>query len=943
MDKATAKFIPTARLTKRAGPSTILYMKGATPPPVRPATNEPLLATKLSIPRTRPHSVPRDHLLDRLDQCQTCGLILASAPAGYGKTTLISTWVQRLQHPVVWFSLDETDNDPIRFLRYLLAGLQQIDASVGRDLQYALAAAQQPPVALVGLLINDLTERMHTHFLVVLDDYHLIDEPAVHEIVQTLVAHRPPSLQLVIVTREDPPLPLARLRARGELAEVRAHDLRFSSTETERFLHEVMGLALPPNAISQLEQRVEGWPAGLQLAALTLQNQRDPAAVVAALSGSHHFILSYLTDEVLHHLSEPQQQFLLDTSVLPRLSGAVCDAITGRRDSAWQLEELYAANIFVIPLDDAHRWWRYHPLFGEILRVQLQRIQPERVVQLRKQASVWFEAHGTVDEAIDLAFTAGDYARVAYLIETYAQQTMMQGFLRTVETWLQRLPEAWRSMQPHASLAFVWSLILRGRLSETEPHLFHAETAAARARQENADEAAAIQAETLALRAVLAALRGDPKHGCELARESVSMAPATNAFVRGATLFALGTTCNYAGKSDEALVSYQAALPLCQASGNRVAAMLIVGNLAMLYLARGQLHAAAELCRGVIAAAEQTGQTYSPTLASVYGGYSNVLYEWNRLEEAQHFAARSLAAARLSGHAASIAYGCAMQARILQAQGKLDEAAVTLAQAASLNRRAMPVWVTSSVAAQEAELMVARGDLSAAAQRLAHWGAAQSDPVDHNTEITQLAYTHLLLRQTESATTATNLLDAAHERASSVLTSTIAGGRMGRALEALVLRALISHAQGDNQSALADLHQALILGESEEYVRPFVNAGVVMRDLLAKLLRELNSKPSLAETDPSPPYLTRLFAAFPSDAPSAPLSLTSSPALIEPLTDRELEVLRLMAEGLTYQEVADRLIVSVNTVRYHVKSLYGKLGVDKRLAAIETARAFGLL
>jgi LuxR family maltose regulon positive regulatory protein len=942
--QSNRKFIPTARLTKRAAPSTILHMNGATSPPVRPATNEPLLTTKLSIPRTRPHSVPRDHLLNRLDECRTCGLILVSAPAGYGKTTLISTWAQRLQHPVAWLSLDEADNDPIRFLRYLLAGVQQIDASVGRKLQHALASAQQPPATLVGLLINDLAERMHTRFLLAIDDYHLIDESAVHEIVQTLVAHRPPSLQLVIVTREDPPLPLARLRARGELAEVRAHDLRFSSTETVHFLHEVMGLTLPSDAIRQLEQRVEGWPAGLQLAALTLQNQRDPSAVAAALSGNHHFILSYLTEEVLHHLPEPQQQFLLDTSVLPRLSGAVCDAITGRRDSASQLEELYAANIFVIPLDDAHSWWRYHSLFGEILRVQLQRAQPERAAQLRNQASVWFEAHGAADEAIDLAFTAGDYARVAYLIEAYAQRTMMQGYLRTVETWLRRLPEAWRSMQPHASLAFAWSLILRGRLPETEPHLLHAEVAAERVRQVAADEAAAIQAEVLALRAVLAALRGDPEHGCELARESVSVAPATNAFVRGAALFALGTTCNYAGKSDEALLSYQAALPLCQASGNRVAAMLIVGNLTLLYLVRGQLHAAAELCRNVIAAAGQIGQAHSPALASVYGGYSNVLYEWNRLEEAQQFAAQSLDAARLSGHAASIVYGCAMQARILQAQGNLDEAAATLAQAASLNRRTMPAWVTSSVAAQEAALMVARGDLSAAAQRLAHWGVAHSDPVNHNTESTQLAYTHLLLYQAERATSPAHLLDTAHERASSVLAAAIASGRMGRALEALVLRALVSHAQGGSQSALADLHQALILGESEEYVRPFVNAGAAMRDLLAKLLRDLNSKPALAETDPSPAYLARLLAAFPPTTPSPLLPLSPSPpALIEPLTDRELEVLRLMAEGLTYQEVADRLIVSVNTVRYHVKSLYGKLGVDKRLAAIETARTFGVL
>ena len=522
---------------------------------------------------------------------------------------------------------------------------------------------------------------------------------------------------------------------------------------------------------------------------------------------------------------------------------------------------------------------------------------------------------------------------------------MMQGYLRTVETWLHRMPEAWRSTQPHASLAFAWSLILRGRLPETEPHLLHAEAAAEQARQHAADAAAALQAEALALRAVMAALAGDPEHGCAVARDAVALAPANNVYVRGAALFALGTTCNYAGRGDEALASYQAALPLCQASGNHVAAMLIVGNLTLLYLARGQLHAAARLCRNVIAAAEQAGQTHSPALASVYGGYSNVLYAWNRLEEAQQFAVRALDTARSGGHAASIAYGCAVLACILQAQGKLDEAEAALVQAAAPNQRTLPAWVTASVAAQEVALLVARGEVQEAARRLAQSGIAPSNPINHNTEITHLAYLRLLLEQAQATMAPARLLDAAHELASRVLASTTAGNRMGRALEAFVLRAQVSQAQGDSQSALADLRRALILGESEEYVRPFVDAGDAVRDLLVQFQRALTVKSVISETDPSPAYLTHLLAAFPQTAhsPRLPGSPSPTPDLPEPLTEREREVLHLMAEGLTYQEAADRLIVSVNTVRYHVKSLYGKLGVEKRIAAIERARALGIL
>lgn len=913
---------------------------------IRTIAQEPLLATKLFIPPARARIVARQHLMQRLDTCQECGLILLSAPAGYGKTTLLSAWTHTAQHPIAWLSLDDADNDPVRFLRYLIAAFQQINAAVGRDAQAMLASSQPPPLAvLTNLLINDLATKTVAHCLLVLDDYQIIEDIAVHEIVQSLVVHRPPMLQLVIATREDPPLPLAKLRARGELAEVRAHDLRFSNEEAARFLHEVIGLSLPADALLALDEQIEGWPAGLQLAALSIQKHENPVAAIAALSGSHYFILNYLTEEVLRGLPPQHQEFLLESSVLPRFTAALCDAVTGRHDSLAMIEELHAANIFVTPLDDMRTWWRYHPLFADLLCAQLQRTQPARTVELRSRASAWFEAQGRYQEAIDLAFAAEDFARAARLIDESARQIMMRGYLHTVETWLRRLPEAWQTTQPHATLAFAWSLILRGLLDEVEPYLLRAEAVAQRLPPGASEEAAAIQAEALSLRSVLTALRGDPLRGCALARTAVAQAPANDLYVRGAALFALGTTCNYADQGDEAIRSYREALPLCHASGNRVAAGLIVGNLTVLYLARGHLHAAARLCREVLDAAEQSGVERSPALASVIGGYSGLLYEWNDLDNATRYALRALDSARLGGHVAAIVYGSVMYVRTLLAQGRIEDAEATLVQAHEISQRGMPAWVAPHMAAQQAMLALARGEPHAAEQSLLQYGVTLSDPTNHNTEIAHLAWLRLLLHQASESSAPRRLLESARDLATRVLNSATIAGRMGRVLEAFTLRACVFDALEDHESALADIRHALILAESEEYVRPFLDAGAAACRLIARLRNELLTQSAPAETDPSLAYLSRLLRAFPSMPCTSvpPVSHTESPAFVEPLTDRELEVLRLMAEGLTYQEVADRLIVSVNTVRYHVKSLYSKLGVDRRLAALDTARAAGLL
>jgi LuxR family transcriptional regulator, maltose regulon positive regulatory protein len=372
---------------------------------------------------------PRPRLLSRLNDFLEHKLILLSAPAGFGKTTLLSTWVQEVDLPASWLSLDEADNDPVRFLSYLIAALQQIDPAIGQELQSALATSQRPPVdAVIAALINELLA-LQQDFLLVLDDFHVIDDATIHAAIHTLVAHQPPQMHLIIATREDPQLPLARLRALGQLVELRGHDLRFTPQEVAFFLKEIMGLALDPQTIDQLDAQIEGWIAGLQLAALSMQNRENPAELVSALSGSHHFILGYLTEEVLRRLSPDIQSFLLETPVLNRLTGSLCDTVTGRTGSDRLLEEPYSSNIFVIPLDDEHLWYRYHHLFADLLRSQNNRTQPQLAPILHLRASAWYALQGNATDAIEHAFAATDYPTVVRLLQLARRHTIHPAYI----------------------------------------------------------------------------------------------------------------------------------------------------------------------------------------------------------------------------------------------------------------------------------------------------------------------------------------------------------------------------------------------------------------------------------------------------------------------------------------------------------------------------------
>jgi LuxR family maltose regulon positive regulatory protein len=1004
-----------------------------------------LLATKLFIPCARPNRVPRPRLIERLNASLAHALTLISAPAGYGKSTLVSTWAQGLKQPIAWLSLDEADNDPARFMRYLVAALQQIDPAIGRDVQGALDASPAPQTeAVIDALVNDLNA-LPADFVLVLDDFHTLDNADVHEAVRSLVAHQPPQMHLLIATREDPPLPLARLRAREQLVELRAHDLRFTPDEASAFLKDVMGLALDDHHVRELDARIEGWVAGLQLAALSMQKRENPAELIAGLSGSHHFILSYLMEEVLGRLPADTRTFLLETSVLDRMTGTLCDAVTGRTGSDVTLEELYASNVFVNALDDDHHWYRYHHLFADLLRNQLNRTQPNRAPALHQRASEWYEEQGEAAEAIEHALSAVDYGRTVRLLETHARGIVLQGYPQAVENWLHRLPAEWRVAGPRANLAFAWSLILRGQLDEIEPYLRSAERAGplpqplpyevrgasssrllpdkekdaishqpmpdagsgaapphpipetgmgAVSEEAGAREAQAIMAEVKTLRAGLLSIRGDAERACEMAREAVAEAPPDDLYLQGMTHFFLGTTCNYAGKTEQAIEAYREALPLCRASGNTLASMLIVANLVLLFVVRGTLRAADELCLQTIETAEESGAPPSPALATVYLCHGELLSQWGDGEAAYRLVQRWLDLSKRGGHVAAYAYGSVALSRIQQARGDLAAAEAALSPAIPLLRRDMPAWVMPEVTSQQVSLALARGDTAAAWQALALTGVGIDDETSHTREVIHITYLRVMLSGGDPSPNPSPArgeeysrapapshavggeygageLDWALRLAGRVLASAEAAGRMGRVIETLALRALIHRALGDARPARNDLRRALGLAEPEGYVRLFVSEGEAMRSLIVAQRAELDERMTVehrAQTIESRrlvAYLDKLLSAFPTPAGGAessidnqapyaeqPSSMPQSPIenpksriqnLVEPLTEREMEVLRLIAGGLTYEEIAQRLVVSLNTVRYHVKGIYGKLGVNKRVAAIGRARAIGLL
>ena len=653
-------------------------------------------------------------------------MTLVSAPAGFGKTTCVCEWVSRLgRRPVAWLSLDAADDDPARFFAYLLAALRRVDARVGREIAGVIGSGQAPPAeAIATTLCNDL-HQVEAPFVLVLDDVQVLQDALILHVLERLAGNMPPALHLVLVTREDPPLPLARLRANNQLTEMRAADLRLTQSDTAHFLNEIMALSLSETDITMLEERTEGWIVGLQLAALSVQGRPDPSRFVSTLSGSHRFILGYLTEEVLGQQPADIQKFLLQTSILDRLNGDLCDAVTGRPDSHALLERLYHANLFLTPLDDERKWYRYHHLFADLLR-DLLAAAPERdASELHRRASAWCDRAGMPREAIDHALAAMDYATAISLIEAHAMDMIMQGHAKTVHGWVGALPAEWRTHSPRTDLAFAWMHMLRGDYAQANECLERLEAWLADS-PEPASESQVIEAEWLAIRTLMSNMRGDAAAGHAQASRALELAPPAARRVRSLAYFGLAGVYQLMDDYPRAVEAYQMAIRLGRQTENSVAEMMSIAGLAQMAFEHGQLHLAWEIASPASARIEHSGSP-PPISAVIFGLLGQVLGQWHRLDEALDHVLRALQLSILGGYHSGIVFYRGLLAQWLLAAGDAEASEREILLAVDSMHDSLPTDIREETVARQVRIALARQRPASAEMALQGYGFSYRD------------------------------------------------------------------------------------------------------------------------------------------------------------------------------------------------------------------------
>jgi LuxR family maltose regulon positive regulatory protein len=899
-----------------------------------------LVATKLFLPRARAGLVPRARLTERLDAGLTGTLTLVSAPAGFGKSTLLADWLRGQQQAgrgVAWLALDAGDSEPARFVRYLIAALQSwAPGLAAASLDLLAAPLPPPPAAVLPGLINGLLAQPGSGILV-LDDYHVIENTAVHAALNFLVDHLPPQLHLVIASREDPPLALARLRARGQLCELRAVDLRFTAAEAAAFLQRVMGLDLAAEQVAAIEARTEGWIAGLQLAALSLRDQADPQGFVAAFTGSNRYVLDYLLEEVLARVPTPTEQFLLHTAIADRLCAPLCAALladtpgtdaTGGAQAQQMLEQIERANLFLSPLDTERRWYRYHPLFADLLRARLAAGDPEAWRRLHGRAAVWHEIHGLLPEAIEHALIAADWARAGRLIGlTFRRMAEAPRELGTVLRWMAALPPEVVRGQPELGVDYAGSLIAAGRIDEAGPLLRAAEQALAAAPGDAGDTPAAAEHQALAGRAamaatLLAARQGDARRAAVTAQRALALLPPQDRRWRIGTLNYLAEAYLAADDPEAARVAIGEAARLSRAAGDDLYALMMMATLARLLMAQGRLREAAATWGQAL---RLPGVQALPFLGMAHVGLGEVLTERNDLDRAlEHLTLGIAQLTPISGLNTNIIAGYRELARLRRARGDLDGALAAAQQAEEISARTPRPALALPARWLRVQHALSTGDVEAAGL----W----ANSVEYELEKLppHLRAPGLLLAARVGL--AQNRPDAALAILTPLRAAAEAAGRTGHLIEILVLHALALAQRGDRTRAIQTLLDALAPAEPEGYCRLFLDEGAAIRPLLTEAQRQGRAGR----------YTAALLEQLPAGPAPAPAP-RGSRVLVEPLTSRELDVLRLLAVGLSGPEIANTLIMSQNTVKTHLKNLYGKLGAHTRDEALQIARDLKLL
>ncbi|MBI2940905.1 MAG: helix-turn-helix transcriptional regulator [Chloroflexi bacterium] len=892
----------------------------------------PLLATRLAVPPRRPGLVARPGLIERLNQLVDRKLALISAPAGFGKTTFLVDWARRAELPVAWLSMDEGDDDVARFLGCVVAAWAAIEAEIRDRPLGLLAGSLSPPVdRLLSTLLDEAAARPG-HFALVLDDYHLVTEPAIHDALAFVVEHLPPQMHLVISGRTDPPLPLARLRARGQLIELRADDLRFTTDQAVELFRHVAGFDLAAADVAALTLRTEGWIAGLQLAALSLRGGSPLSHQVEAVSGSDRHIADYLAAEVLGQQPEEIRAFLQRTAILERLSGPLCDAVTGRADGQAVLEALDRANLFLVPLDNRRQWYRYHQLFAEFLRSHLEKTSADEVTTLHRRASAWYADNGFPDEAFRHAVSGQDFERAARVVEEYFALKLGYGQYRIVGEWLQSLPGQLLTTRPLLGIGRALFLMFAGqpttclkRLEEVERHL-NADV------PEPACDTRVQLARVASTRAILACFENDLERVVKLANQAFQGLPEDDLFFRFAVNIALGDAYRRSSQWLSAVEPYQAALRIARRAPIPFIGVHPLSALGDLSMMRGQLRRAGEFRREalhLISDQANRAGVAVPLMGWAHIRMGELLYEWNDLPTALHHLQQGAQLAELGGDTQALVFGHLAIGKVRLARGDVEGAFEEILRVKPLVEAAeMPEWGTQ-LHQFHVRIWLAQGNLPAANGWVEETRFGVDDERTYRYEIARVALAQVLIAQGERGAGA-NTLDRALVLLGRLLQLAEAAGRMAVVVEALALEALAQRARGDSSRAFVALERALRLAEPEGYVRLFVDLGPAM----AALLHEAHARGL------SPDYLTRLLAAF---GAARPVSVPTSSPLVDPLSAREIEVLRLVAAGLSNREIADALVIAVGTVKRHVATVYEKLGVNSRTQALARARELRLL
>ncbi len=907
-----------------------------------------LIDSKLYVPKVQPGLVVRPRLLERLRRGADARLTLVSAPAGFGKTTLLAEWLRAAagdDRSVAWLSLDPADDEPASFWTYVVTALQRAVPGVGSTALELLGASPLPTDLVLTTVLNELAAVPHEVWLV-LDDYHLVRDRAIGEGMAFLLDHLPGQVHVVLVTRADPHLPLARWRGRGELVEIRAADLRFTVDEVTAYLHGVTGLELAPEDVAVLEERTEGWIAALQLAALSIQGRKDVGGFIARFAGDDRYIVDYLVEEVLRHQSDAVRGFLLQTSVLDRMTGPLCDALTGRGDGSDMLLALERANLFIVALDDRRQWFRYHHLFGDLLRARMLSDHPDRLPSLHQRASRWYEDQQLPEEAVGHALAARDFDRAAHLMELAVpairrrrQETLMHG-------WLQALPDAAVRHSPVLSVFYGSMLMVSGDLDAVEPRLDDADRALAAVPDgetppwADTDELHTLPATIAIYRASIAQARGDVVGTQQHARHALELAGPDDHLARGGASGFLGLAAWAEGNVAGALDTFSQAVASLRAAGNVVDELSSTVVLADLWIASGRPSTARRLCEQALQRAQAHGAPVARAAAELHVGLSEIDVAAGDLHGAQGHLEAAAALADRAPMTESRYRWFVAKGLLARADGDPEAALDLWDQAQRLYRRGFFPDVRP-IAATRARIWIAQGRLPEAADWVQDRGVSATDKASYLSEYDHLTLVRLRLAQhrahpdTSALVAVTGLLerlDGAAERA----------GRAGSLLEIRILQALAQEAQGRRPEASAALARALLLApEPGGYVPLFLDEGAPMMGLLRDVTQRDGAGRDV-ERQAASDVARRLMGLVPANVVSSPDSGPGSPASTELLSERELQVLRLLDSELSAPEIARQLFVSHNTVRTHTKHIFTKLDVTNRRAAVRRAHELGL-